>query len=82
MYIYGALPLTGNNGANITKSADEEGDGLQKEIDKVVVLPMNKIIASAQEEENSKSQFQEMKSAKIFSINMLERVQEKNYLSF
>lgn len=46
---------TWNYGANVAESADHEGKGLKKEVNKVVVLSMNKIIASTEEEENSKS---------------------------
>lgn len=57
------LPLrAGDDGADVAKSSDEEGNGLEEEVDKVVVLPMDKVIASTEEEENSKSQLQCMHS--------------------
>lgn len=37
-----------NNGTNITKSGDGERNCLQEKVDEVVVLPIHKIIASAE----------------------------------
>lgn len=62
------LPLrAGNNGSNIAKSANEEGNGLEEEVYEVVVLPMHKIVASTKEEEDSKTQLQEMKSVNVIT---------------
>lgn len=61
---------TWNYGANVSKSADQESNGLKEEVNKVVVLPMDKIIASTDEEERSKSQLQQMKSAECQTNNI------------
>lgn len=49
-------------GANVTKSGDEEGYGLEEKVYKVVVLPVNEVIASAEEQKKSESQLQSVKS--------------------
>ena len=51
-----AVPL--NDGANIANSCDEERNCLEEEVYEVVVLPMDKIIASAKEKECRESQLQ------------------------
>lgn len=56
------LPLRGDYGANIAKSCNEEANRLEEEVYEVVVLPVHKIIASTEEEENSKTKLQQMKS--------------------
>lgn len=58
---YRIVPL--NDGANIANSTDEEGNCLEEEVDEVVVLPMNKIIAAANEKECWESQLQCIESA-------------------
>jgi hypothetical protein len=59
VYNLGILPLrAGDDGANIAKTCNEEGNGLKEQVYEVVVLPMDIIIASTDEEESSKSQLQ------------------------
>jgi len=63
VYNLGILPLrAGDDGADVAESCDDEAKGLEEEVYKVVVLPVDKVIASTEEEENSKSQFQCMDS--------------------
>lgn len=50
----------GDYGTKIPKSGDEKGNGLEEEVYEVVVLPMQKIIASTEEEENSETKLPEI----------------------
>lgn len=52
------LPLAGDYGAHVSNSNDEVSDGLEEEVDIEVVLPVQKIIARAEEEEGGESQLQ------------------------
>lgn len=52
------------DGANVANPSDEKGDSLEEEVDKVVVLAVNKIIASTQEKKCGKSQLQCVESVK------------------
>lgn len=62
LYLCNLGMLALDNGANVAKSCDQEGNCLEEEVYEVIVLPMDKIIASAEEEEHSKSQLQSMHS--------------------
>lgn len=55
----------GDDGSNVAKSADQERNGLEEEVYKVVVLPMHIIIASTDEQKGPKSQLQEVKPVNI-----------------
>ncbi|KAK8707542.1 hypothetical protein V6N13_058598 [Hibiscus sabdariffa] len=47
-----------NDGADIADPCDEEGNGLQEEVYEVVVLPVDEIVASAEEKECCESKLQ------------------------
>ena len=57
----------GDYGAKIPKSGDKKSNGLEEEVDEVAVLPIHKIIASTEEEENSKTKLPEMKSVNVLT---------------
>lgn len=57
-------PLAGDNGAHIPNSNDEVSDALEEKVNIEVVLPVQKIIACAEEEEEGKSQLQGVDSVK------------------
>lgn len=72
-----------DNGANVAKSCDQEGNRLEEEVYEVIVLPVDEIIASAEEEEHSKSQLQSMNSVNeiAFERIKLDAGRLKNHLS-
>jgi hypothetical protein len=47
----------GDKGANVTKSCNEEGNGLEEEEYVISVLSKGKIIASTEEERGSSTEF-------------------------
>lgn len=49
-------PLARDNGPHVPNSNDEVGNGLEEKVHIEVVLPIQKIIACAEEEESRKSQ--------------------------
>ena len=59
VYNLGIQPLrAGDDGANVAKTCNEEANGLEEKVYEVVVLPVDIVIASTEEEESCKSQLQ------------------------
>lgn len=50
------IKLRGNYGADVAESSDGEGEDLQKQVDEVVVLPIQEVVASTDEQEHRESQ--------------------------
>jgi len=61
----------GNNSTNISNSSDEEGDCLEPKVNEIVVLSINKVIASTQEKKCCKSQLQCVESVKMSKENKI-----------
>lgn len=57
----------GNNGANISKCHDEEGQRLDKEEDEEVVFPKHNIIAATKEEVECDTKFQQVNPNDIWT---------------
>ena len=58
------MPLRSrDNGADVAKSHERKGYCLEEEVNKVVVLSVEKIVARAEEEECREPQLQQMNSA-------------------